>query len=327
MFGNDSEFFLSSGYNTCIALPLALQLNLENTNLVFHTNIITCVLNSIFSLTAITGNILVLLSILTLPSLRSQPCNVVLCSLAMADFLVGIIVQPSYVVYKVAELTQRWDLMCFGKLVHASVGFATTGASLLSLMAIALERVLAVNLHLRYREIVTSKRVSFVLLSFWITSILVSFLSFKVRKAFEVIVAIVELVIIFITSLAYHNVYKTVQRHRKAINSHNISQQLDVEKYKKSAMTMFLVFMFSLFCYLPFVIFLALNAVYGFKPMVKAFANYATTLICITSSCNPLIYCLRMQEVRKAVVRLIKGRGASVQNASCNLQADNMAMS
>ena len=170
------------------------------------------------------------------------------------------------------------------------------------------------------------KRMGAVLSSFWIISIFVSFLSFKVRKAFEVIVAIVELVIIFITSIAYHYVYKTVQRHRKAIKSHNIAQELDVEKYKKSATTMFLVFMFSLLCYLPFVVFLALNAIYGFKPTVKAFANYATTLICFTSSCNPVIYCLRMQEVRKAVYRLVYRKRISAQNVSSNIQADNMAM-
>jgi len=84
--------------------------------------------------------------------------------------------------------------------------------------------------------------------------------------------------------------------------------ELDVEKYRKSAMTMFLVFMISLLCYLPFSVYIALEAVYGFTPIVKALANIATTIICIISSCNPCIYCFRMQEIRTAVLSLLRVR-------------------
>lgn len=286
-----------------------LQLNFERTSLIFWTNIITCALNGITCVTAVGGNALVLIAILS-SSMRRQPCMIVLCSLAMADFLVGLLVQPSYVVYKAAEINQQWDAVCYIKLVHVTVGFTTTGVSLMSLMAIAVDRLLAVRLHLRYIEIVTTRRVKIVIACLWIISISNSTLQFVEKDIFQAIVLIMELLSIVIASLAYQKVYKIVQKHRKEIQkaAPNCKEKLDVERYRKSAMTMFVVFMFSLFCYLPFSVYIALEAVYGFTPSIKALANIATTIICMISSFNPCIYCFRIHEIRAAVWKLLRRR-------------------
>ena len=58
--------------------------------------IVNCVLNAPLMLTSITGNALALAAILRTPSLRS-PSNVFLCSLALSDLLVGLIVQPVFI--------------------------------------------------------------------------------------------------------------------------------------------------------------------------------------------------------------------------------------
>lgn len=300
-----TEHFLRSNICSLQALD-NIQMNFDTSELIHWSNVITCVLNAVFCLTAVTGNALVLGAVLS-SQMRRQPCMLLLCSLAMADFLVGLLVQPSYVIYKVAEIYDRWSIVCYIKLVHVCVGFTTTGVSLMSLMVIAVERLLAVSLHLRYSELVTTKRVKLVIFSLWLISVANTGLKFIEKNIFQAIVLVMELICIIIAAFAYHRVYKIVQKHRKAIQKNAPTcDELDVEKYKKSAMTMFVIFMFSLLCYLPFSAYITLEAVYGFTATVKALANIATTVICILSSCNPCIYCFRMQEIRKAVMKLLR---------------------
>ena len=56
--------------------------------------IINCVLNSPLMLISILGNALILAVIIRTPSIRSTPNMIMLCSLAVSDFLVGLIAQP-----------------------------------------------------------------------------------------------------------------------------------------------------------------------------------------------------------------------------------------
>ena len=59
--------------------------------------IINCVLNAPLMLISILGNALVLAAIIRTPSIRSTPHMIMLCSLAVSDFLVGLIAQPLYI--------------------------------------------------------------------------------------------------------------------------------------------------------------------------------------------------------------------------------------
>ena len=59
--------------------------------------IINCVLNAPLMLISILGNALVLAAIMRTPSIRSTSHMIMLCSLAVSDFLVGLIAQPTSV--------------------------------------------------------------------------------------------------------------------------------------------------------------------------------------------------------------------------------------
>ena len=59
----------------------------------------TCLLNGLLMLLTIMGNVLVLTPMLTTPSLRS-PSTIFLCSLAVSDLLVGFVVQPIYIGFR-----------------------------------------------------------------------------------------------------------------------------------------------------------------------------------------------------------------------------------
>ena len=81
------------------------NLKMDNSSSLETVVVINCILNAPLMLTSITGNALVLAAILRTPSLRSVPSTVFLCSLAIIDFLVGLVVQPVYIASKLHHST------------------------------------------------------------------------------------------------------------------------------------------------------------------------------------------------------------------------------
>ena len=131
-----------------------------------------CVLNFIFSPVAAFGNIL---AIRGLWKASSIPANIkkFFLSLAVSDLAVGLFAQLMYAVLlrMAANGGHNFDLLCPTVLTVCYFSlFLLDGASFLNVTAIAVDRVLAITLHLRYQELVTSKRVVLALVSIWITS-------------------------------------------------------------------------------------------------------------------------------------------------------------
>ena len=70
--------------------------------------LVNCVLNAICSFAPALGNTVVLLSIWNIPVLHS-PSNTLLFSLALSDFLVGLVSQPLYVVSRLFYVITQKD--------------------------------------------------------------------------------------------------------------------------------------------------------------------------------------------------------------------------
>ena len=113
--------------------------------------IIHCALNAPLMLIAITGNSLVLVAILRTPSLRS-PSTVFLCSLAVSDLLVGLVVQPLFIV---RVLKSSWSPV---EKSYKIVCVLVCGVSLMVMATISVDRFLALRYHMRYPDIMTAKR-------------------------------------------------------------------------------------------------------------------------------------------------------------------------
>ena len=91
--------------------------------------------NSIFTIICILNVPLMLISILATPSIHSASMSL-LCSLAVSDFLVGVIGQPIYIgdlLTKNSSISQ----------LSIIVGFSVCTVSLLTITAISVDRLLA----------------------------------------------------------------------------------------------------------------------------------------------------------------------------------------
>lgn len=120
----------------------------------YATYIFSIVLNSVSAMPAIFLNALVIVAICRRSSLQT-PSNVLLCSLALTDFLVGLIVQPVFIAHKVSALKAERRLHCIASVVSKTLALLLGTVSLTTLTAISIDRVLAISLPSRYRTVVT----------------------------------------------------------------------------------------------------------------------------------------------------------------------------
>ena len=110
------------------------------------------------------GNGLILYPLYKISSLHpSSKC--LFSNLACTDIRVGLIFQPSHLAY---IISQEHSPICYhGSLINRTLGVIFCGVSVLTLTAISTDRLLAVSLGFRYRQVVTLWRVRVTLVLCW----------------------------------------------------------------------------------------------------------------------------------------------------------------
>ena len=178
----------------------------------YVTNIILVVINLLTAISASVGNFVILIAVWRTPALRT-PSNTLLCCLAFADFLVGLIVQPTNALQTIFELQRNTQAFCVTEIMTTgSLSWICSGVSFLIISAISVERYLAIKLHLRYKSMVTVRRVLLAVLTFWIicTGLVVARFFGAPYNALVITIAVMDIVCIAITIAAYFEIYLQV---------------------------------------------------------------------------------------------------------------------
>lgn len=122
-----------------------------------------CVLNALLALIAIALNSASIHAIRKTSTALPKTLRALLLSVAVSDLGVGLMVQPLYLVALVfktkTETTENDPTTNILTTTSKIVSFLFPCASVLSVLALSVDRFLAVHLHLRYKEIVTHERV------------------------------------------------------------------------------------------------------------------------------------------------------------------------
>lgn len=273
----------------------------------FPTNVAVLVLNCVFCLTATVQNLPVIAAIVKTPSLHT-PSNVLLCSLALTDLTVGCVVHPVFVAFK-ARLLQG-EFLCLLLLVKEGLLIFTGILSMLILLAVSLERLLALRLHLRYGVHITIPRVlAVVIVTCLLWSLVVGTwplgLSIKVVSSISLIVIVVVAVALVAVCA---EIFRILRRHQMVIWNQN---KLQAEVYRtasrrrKSAATiLYVVVLFFVFYFLS--VFATIRFIFtqDFNIAQNILWDIAETFALMNASVNPLLYYWKMGNIRRAVRRL-----------------------
>ena len=229
--------------------------------------------NFAFSLVTSLGNILVIRALFKASSIPANVKNLFL-SLAFSDLGVGLVSQlMAGIIYAAILKTASKEDYNLTSLCPTVLNlncydwFFLCTASLLTVTTIAFDRLLAVSLHLRYQELVTSKRVTIV------------------------------------TTVANVRIYKVVKYHQNQIYGQNQLQNAKTRealRQRKSAYNALFVYFVFLVCYF---LFLPSTILYWTNTSEISFliAKYASLLlICLNSSLNHIVYCCGTERFAKS---------------------------
>ena len=283
------------------------------------TYIANCVFNSFLSFTAILLNIVTIHAIRKTSSLP-KPLRTLLLSLAVSDLGVGLFVQPFYISL-LAKWLQHSIPNCTTFKVFSLVEVMLTAASFFGVVAVTVDRFLAIHLHLRYQELVTHKRVLALTISIWVLSVLISLTPLWVSPAIFALFLGILCFGFLLETVLYIRIYFVVRRHNNEIQAlHDQVQQADemanFAGIVKTAVGVFYVYLLFLFCYLPSYIILAAITIVGPSDVLKRLFSFSTTLVFLNSSLNPVIYCWKMRHIRHVVMEILPNIINSLRNPS-----------
>ena len=275
------------------------------------TFITNCIFNNFITHTSIMLNIVTIYAIHK-TSAMAKTLKTLLLSLACSDVAVGLFSQPIYTFFLVKWLHLE-HINCNTYQVLNIAVFLFLAASFLGVVAVGVDRFLAVHLHLRYQELVTHRRVVVVVIGKWLCSAFVSLITlWGLPGTRDLIGSVVAAFGFIVTFVVYTRIYFTVRRHKKQIHSMQVQEVAHSDEIKnfivliKSTVSLFYVYLLLLICYLPFFICSAVIRILGSSIASKHFFLYSLTLIFLNSSLNPVIYCWKMRHVRHAIVNILR---------------------
>ena len=265
-----------------------------------------------------TANILVISALWKSSSIPATLKKLFL-SLAFSDLAVGAFAQPMFsiilaVMFKMSESGKYdFEFICPHLITMSQFSmFLLASASFLSVIAISVDRLLAISLHLRYQELVTPKRVSIAILSVWLGSAVAASIYVSLPSNNDMVSVVLECIGLLVATVAYTRIYKAARYHQNQIHSQshgmNYQRAKEVLREKKSAINCLFVYVIFLACYFPHlccacsIIFIVDNLRVSF--LVAYYASVFLALL--NSSINPAVYCWRYREIREIVKRTIR---------------------
>ena len=277
----------------------------------FETSvIITSVLNALLIPICIAGNVLVLAAVWRNPSLRT-PSIILLCSLAVSDLLVGLLALPLEIAVALTPLSQ---VSSDSRLSQARLVLTIQlcCVSLDTMTAISVDRYLALRYHMRYPNMMTSRRATCLAATFWCKTVILSLLSIWKENTILLVAVVFVALCLFISSITYSAIYRIVRHHQhqihaqqQAVQSMNAEQNLKIQG-KKRALNTFIYYICMVLCYFPAAVSILIWMTY--KEHWNIRWHFAGTILFMNSAINPFLYFWRNREVREAVLKIVRKR-------------------
>ena len=252
------------------------------------------VLNSILSVTAFLGNALILIALHKESSLH-PPSKLLLRSLATTDLGVGLILLPLMVTRCMSIANEHWNMFRYASTVCFTMVTIFCGVSMLTLTAISVDRLLALMLGLRYRQVVTLKRTYVIVIAIWVVCTVSSVMKFWNRQIALWCSIIGASLCLVISSFSYTKIFLTLRHHQNQVQDNlqqaNQTNQLNIARYKKAVSTAIWLQLTLVACYLPFIIVIIVVVLTTYSGLSSSLCYawiYAGTLVFLNSSLSPI---------------------------------------
>lgn len=272
---------------------------------------VSCVAIVFFTPPIIILNLLVLFGIYKTPSLHS-PSNALLCGLALTDLGAGVVAMPLLAVKYIAFAHKDQELWC-GSIVMVSklIQPPFSGISIATLTLISIDRLLALTLHMRYAMVITVSRFVRVFIVISIGAFAFSFSYLANKKVTHWSVVSIYGICLIICSVNNACIFRIIHRHqidiKRQLDQMQVNQSCNIAtvKSRKTSKNMLWLYVAFMFCYTPFIIMRIIRNYWGTNTAISYGLHEASySLLFINSLVNPILYCVKITEIRKAIFRV-----------------------
>ena len=264
-------------------------------------------------------NALVIFAVITRRYLRNK-ATILLACLAGADLLTGLVGQPIRVAAEVQRILKRGTFCSPLERVRTLSLIWHMFATLTHLVLITTDRYIAIKKPLRYREIVTTRRIRVAELSVWTFAIFVV-ISEVILSAvnggenmYNIYLTIWDLVLITVTSISiipivgmYSYIFSETRRQQRSQTEHLSAEEIATIRRNNRATRTLGTRPWYVTCNIP-----ANNDIHNMYYSVNVewrvlncIASWVATLAMLGSLCNPVVYCWRKEEFRQAFLEIL----------------------
>ena len=263
-----------------------------------------------FPLTAVL-NALVMISVKMKSRLRDHKSNVLLALLALNDFSVGILAQPSFTIVSIIFYLNPPSAYCAWRFLRPVMIFLVC-ASLLHMVLLSGERYLAMKHPFTYITLVTEGRLLIASALIWLLSV------------FQRVLSVLDIILISRTNsifivlsislIVYCNVtvYGETRRHEIQLASQQVTQEArqQFERDRKAFKLTSIILAVLLLCFLPGFIIISTLVFTRLGTEATAEARYllhsfSVSIVFMNSLLNPIIYSVRIRQFRVAFIELL----------------------
>ena len=221
--------------------------------------IILPVINIFLFISAFLENTLILAALNKETSLH-PPSKLLYCNLAISDLRFGIIAEPVSVSYWTSEAMERLDICRYVFVSNYVIGFILWSASLMTVTALSVDRLLALLLGLRYRQVETLKRAYAIITILWAIAIVAATMRF-VNHVITSWIGNIGIILCLITSiLSYTKIFLTLRKNEIQPLEHDSQAQstqpksMNMARYRKAVSSALWIQVTLVVCYLPYVV-------------------------------------------------------------------------
>ncbi|XP_061143650.1 trace amine-associated receptor 6-like [Syngnathus typhle] len=299
-----------------LCFPQLLNISCQKPSLEFHLHSVPL---SVMAVIIVVLNLLVIVSISHFRQLHT-PTNLLLLSLAIADYLLGFQIIPG----QIYMMTSCWflgDLLCSYFMFSL---LTVTSASVGNMVLISIDRYVAISDPLHYNIKVTVKRIRLCIGLCWCLSLSYAGTIFNNQQTqgkyyscygeciftMDFNTGVADVWVTFILPLSiiitlYTRVFVVAVSQARAMRSHvrcgKLKQSVPLRAKKselKAARTLGILVVIFLLCFCPYY-------TISLVPHFDEFYLYAVYLYCLNSCVNPLIYALFYPWFRRAVKHIV----------------------
>uniref|UniRef100_A0A8C4RKH7 G-protein coupled receptors family 1 profile domain-containing protein n=1 Tax=Erpetoichthys calabaricus TaxID=27687 RepID=A0A8C4RKH7_ERPCA len=305
-------------------------------------SVLLYILAGVWVVVTFCGNLVVIISISHFKQLHT-PTNLLVLSLAVADFFVGVLIMPIMIIQSIETCWYFGEVFCF---IYTICMAVLTTVSIINLAVIAIDRYIAICHPLTY-----SNKITFRIGAMAVSAIWISTFSYICSMMFSngntegvigvdpcpgdcVLVfnstwATIDLIYsfllpVFIMVTLYAKIFLIAKRHARAISTQQKEKNKNISKKseRKAAKTLGIVVTVFILCWLPFYVCSILNQFMNFA--VPSGVAWACLWIAyINSGLNPVIYALFYPWFRKSFKLLITCKICSPESSLISLMSEH----